>query len=264
MTTVEELTLALSKLVSKKPKPKIPIFSGRLAKAKETQYDDWSYMVNKIRKNQKDYDISDQVFDNLIFQSLVGEARSRYIRLEKAGKSLTDVLSQFEEAYGDKTAVYDRMRQLHEIRQHRNESVLEYADRLEKVQHWVGECPEAASFCASDEMLKVSFIKGLWDSKLPDLLYFMMDDRSKSYRDVCTKAVILEKERSHPLDKKPVKAVQEDYVSQLEKRISILENMQRSKKKSVKCFHCAKEGHVKKDCYKFKRESLEKGNAGGR
>ena len=78
MAALDDLTRAFQQIASQKSKPKIPTFVGRGTK-KETSYEEWSYIVNKLTDNRTDYDISLSGLENMVFSSLVSEARTHYI-----------------------------------------------------------------------------------------------------------------------------------------------------------------------------------------
>ena len=118
MAALDDLTRAFQQIASQKSKPKIPTFSGRGTK-KETSYEEWSYIVNKLKDNRTDYDISISGLENMVFSSLVSEARTHYIRLDREGNSLNEILDLFKSTYTDQTNKFDRMKAFHALVQHK-------------------------------------------------------------------------------------------------------------------------------------------------
>ncbi len=267
---------ALTKSNKRKPKPQIPTFSGRTSgKSKDNSYEDWIYMVEKVNDHKAEFELTDQKgLEIAVFQSVVGEARSRYIRLDKAGKSITEILAEFKLAYSDKTDVYERITRFNDLKQHKSECVQEYADKLEKLQLWILECSEATGYFENDKMMKLTFVRGLRDRTLPHKLLYLIDDEGKKYQDIRTKAISLEKEQSS-LDKavKVVQDAESSLVSRLEQRVAYLEGRGSSEKKphkvgkkqfTLKCYFCKEPGHFKYDCPKYKKraEQLKKEKQG--
>ena len=84
MAARDDLTRAFQQIVSQKSKPNVPTFAGRGTK-KETSYEEWSCIVNKLKDNRREYDISISGLENKVFSSVVSEARTHYIRLDREG-----------------------------------------------------------------------------------------------------------------------------------------------------------------------------------
>ena len=103
-STENILTEALGRMFLRKEKPKIPIFSGRDATKREASFEDWFHVVKRAISAQHVYKLDDREMLDVIFASLAGEARSRFIRLDRAHTSLGDILSFLEQAYSDQTS----------------------------------------------------------------------------------------------------------------------------------------------------------------
>ena len=69
---------------------------------------------------------------NMVFNSLSGEARSRYIMISE-NKTITEILNAFRDAYEDNTNLIDRIQKLHNLKQDSHESVADFADKLENI-----------------------------------------------------------------------------------------------------------------------------------
>ena len=100
MAVLDDLTRALEQIASQKSTPKVPTFAGRSTK-KETSYEEWSYIVNKLKDNRRDYKLSICGLENMVFSSLVSEAITHYIQLDREGNSLNEILDLFKSAYTD-------------------------------------------------------------------------------------------------------------------------------------------------------------------
>ena len=48
MDALDDLTRVFQQIASQKSKPKVPTFAG-IGTKKETSYDEWSYIVNKLK-----------------------------------------------------------------------------------------------------------------------------------------------------------------------------------------------------------------------
>ena len=118
-TALDDLTRAIQQIASQKSKSKVPTFAGRGTK-KEKAYEEWSYIVNKLKDNRRDYDLLMSGLEIMVFSSLVSEARTHYIRLDREGNSLNEILGSFKSTYTDQTNKFDRMKAFHALDQHTN------------------------------------------------------------------------------------------------------------------------------------------------
>ena len=267
-STTDLLQALLGRLVMKRGKPKIPTFSGRHAKSKDTPFSDWSYVVQKAIDERDDYGISEKELKNIVFESLAGEGRSRFIREDQAGKTFRQILSAFTVAYGDATPAIDRLQALHQMRQLKEESVVQFADRLEMEAYRIDQSPEAVLY-DREATLKAVFLKGLFDSRLPDLMEHLKDNPAKKYDDFRARAITLETERKAKVERKPAKAVQpsDDVLKQLLERLEKIEGTLKSRphqpsqdirRNDRKCFTCGEVGHFSRYCQMTKREGPKK------
>ena len=253
MAALDDLTRAFQQIASQKSKPKIPTFAGRGTK-KETSYEEWSYIVNKLKDNRRDYDISISGLENMVFSSLVSEARTHYIRLDREGNSLNEILDLFKSTYTDQTNKFDRMKAFHALEQHTNQSVDEFAEKFDRIRYWTQETVSA--YMKDETMIKLSFIKALTNQRLHDVLLIV------TVADIRSKAIMLDKDFT---EKRPVKSIKEgDKISKLEERIRELEiALQRSTRPKTKCDYCKKLGHSADRCYKKKRDVVLKKTGSG-
>ena len=246
MADMEELAKAIKNLTVKKEKPYIPVFAGRDTKKGGTPFDDWLYCVNKAKGFTSESELS-----NVIFQSLVGEARSRFIRLDSS--DFSSILKHFKDSYADKTSLYDRLQSFHSLKQNSKESIQCFADRFESVIHWIHQCEEgSSSYCKDDSIQKKAFVKGLIDKNISDHLQYIIDDPSKNMKDVLCKALYYETSSIVPVEK-PVKSVkQEDVLSKLDARLSSIEKkLEEKQAKFVPfCKICKTKGHNTFKCTK--------------
>ena len=260
MDQTELLQALLGKLVMKREKPKVPTFSGRHAKSKDTSFSDWSYIVEKAIDEQEYFGMSDRGMQNVVFESLVGEARTRFIREDRAGKSLRQILDAFKVAYGDVTPSIDRLQALHLMRQNKDETVVQYADRLENAAYLIEQSSERVLF-DKDATLRAVFVKGLFDSRIPDLMMHLRDNPDKTYDDIRAKAILLENEQTTVVrtEKKAVKAVLSDDI--LKRILDRLEKLEKTdadgptkkpfngqSRPPVTCYQCGAKGHFKRNC----------------
>ena len=274
---LKELQLLLKNITVRKDRPRIPTFAGRPIKPKDTKFSDWLYIVRKANVNIKDYNIQPSELLNIVFHSLTDEARSRYIRLDCDTFNLDQLLDSFELTYGDRASTIDKIQSFHEIKQSKDESIISYADRLETLAFSITHGNNPSEFYKNDEVLKMTFIKGLFDKRLPDLLLYMADDKDKSYEDVRVKAIVLSQDCKRSEEKK-VFSVQTDMFDKLNERLSSIETQLKDFKnnecthrqvdnakprfgyeksdsqKNRKCFYCGRIGHIKRFCYKFKND----------
>ena len=268
--TGSALAAALSKMVLKKDKPRIPTFSGRDRTRREPSFSEWYYIVQKAMQQQGSYNLSDRELNDLIFASLTGEARSRFIRMETENKS---TIQTMKVVYEGSTTAIDRLQSLHAVKQLKNESVTEFADRLEKTAYWCEQATDQIPF-KRDETMKVIFLKGLNNRRIADKMEHYRDNENKSYEDVRSKAINLESE-SKPGDSQSniqsvnqtseLKAAVESLTKQMEElRASIQNQPQRqpserpaNKNGPIKCWYCNQTGHTSRYCFK-KRDDMKK------
>ena len=254
---IKDLTELLGKHLVKREKFVLPTFSGNSGKHKQTPYFEWRYMVKKAEKVKKDSEL-----ELLVFNSLTSEARTRFIRLESEQTSFKDIIIKFDSIYQDSTNLMKRVQKLHEIKQSRGESVVEFIDRLETCTYWVTEMDDASPFYKTEAFLKSKLSDSLIERELADKLLYMIGDPNKTFIDYRNQLLELEKRSK---DFIPVKSVQPiitpemDHIARLEEKLDKLMNMKTSAtytrspntgdyKKKVRCWRCNILGHVKKDC----------------
>ena len=259
MAALDDLTRAFQQIASQKSKPKVPTFAGRGTK-KETSYEEWSYIVNKLKDNRRDYDLSISGLENMVFSSLVSEARTHYIRLDREGNSLNEILDSFKSTYTDQTNKFDRMKAFHAFEQHKNQSVDEFAEKFDRIRYWTQET--ASAYMKDETMIKLSFIKALTNQRLHDVLLSAAEDEKVTFADIRSKAIMLDKDFT---EKRPVKSIKEDdKISKLEERIRELEiALQKSTRPKINCDYCKKLGHSADRCYKKKRDVVLKKTGSG-
>ena len=196
-----------------------------------------------------------------MFSSLVSEARTHYIRLDREGNSLNEILDLFKSTYTDQTNKFDRMKALHALEQHKIQSVDEFAEKFDRIRYWTQET--ASAYMKDETMIKLSFIKALTNQRLHDVLLSAAEDEEVTFADIRSKAIMLDKDFT---EKRPVKSIKEDdKISKLEERIIELEIvLQRSTRPKTKCDYCKKLGHSVDRCYKKKRDVVLKKTGSGK
>ena len=260
MAALDDLTRVFQQIVSQKSKPKIPTFAGRGTK-KETSYEEWSYIVNKSKDNRRDYDISISGLENMLFSSLVSEARAHYILLDREGNSLNEILDLFKSTYTDQTNKLGRMKAFHALEQYENQYVDEFAENFDRIRYWTQET--ASAYMKDETMIKLSFIKELRNQCLHDVLLSAAEDEKVTFADIRSKAIMLDKDFT---EKRPVKSInkEDDKIRKLEERIRESEiALQRSTRPKTKCGYCKKQGHSADRCYKKKRDVVLKKTGSG-
>ena len=281
-STENILTEALGRMFLRKEKPKIPIFSGRDATKREASFEDWFHVVNRAISTQHVYKLDDREMSDVIFASLAGEARSRFIRLDRAHTSLGDILSSLEQAYSDQTSAIERMQELHTMSQLKSETVSQFADRLEATAYALEQCSDGIPF-DTNQTLKAIFMRGLRMKEIKNLMEHLRDDKAKTYENVRAKAVMLEKEQrtERPDEKKlTVKPIQSDLEKTVLALTAQVQHLQKSleasqaaatqstqqhstpskNRASLKCFYCDKPGHFARDC-QLKKQAMAKREA---
>lgn len=247
------LAQALSKILTKKEKPRLPNFSGRSSKNNTVSFKEWLYSVDKAMKSKKYKELSSDDFTEIVFNSLCGEAKTRFIRLEQIHNDLEGVLQDMKDTYQDCTPTIDLVQQLHSAKQGAVESIAGFADRIEQ-QVFEIECAGGKLPFERGATLKAIFLKGLKDRKIPDMLLYLKDNEKVSYEMTRTKAIALERDSCTRQVKSvtaPSNDEQKETISQLTDRISQLEKMleQKSKDRAVRtCHYCDKPGHFIRDC----------------
>lgn len=273
----DEAVVKLSELLSKhlvKPGPvskfQLPIFAGNCGKTKQhTPYFEWRYMVKKLQNLNKTDEV---VVENAVLNSLTGEARTRYIRLESTGEKCVDILKKFDSIYKDSTDLMQRVQKLHELKQGKGESISEFVDRVETCRFWVTEMDDVSSFYKTDNFLKNKLSESLSDKEIADKLLYMVGDESKSFTDYKNKLIEIEKRSKDALTVKavqPIMSPENDRITRLEEKFDqLLSTMQSNQasnfdnkntsnqgfrnqghfRKPIKCWRCNKIGHTKKDC----------------
>ena len=154
---IDELTKVLEQVTLKTQKPKIPTFSDRHSRGKDTPFSDWYFIVQKAIKDNANL-LSTEIV-NMVFNSVSGEARSRYIMISE-NKTLTEILNAFRDAYEDNTNLIDRIQKLHNLKQDSHESVANFADKLKTTVHWIDQLDDKALYNKLDIMKSV-FLNGL-------------------------------------------------------------------------------------------------------
>ena len=280
MAAEETVATALANLLSQinipKESPKLPIFSGRDAKSKECTFAEWIYLFEK--RIDDDGGLSRDAKERIMLHSLSGEARSRYIQLERGGLSFREIISRFKQIYGDHSSAVELIENFHSLRQNEKETVTEFADRVERTAHEVAAHEGVdGSFYKSDEILKTKFIRGLKDQELIGKVNHILDDEMRSFDYLRTRMLNEESRRnSSKISTKPTKVVTEekDNVSEVLKEAlrrldeqakeitelkTELKKEQESKWSRKQCDYYGKMGHLRKDCYALKkRESAQK------
>ena len=268
----------LSNVHLTKEKFKLPTFSGRDAKGKDCKFNEWHYVYEKSIKDNTTLTSSDQ--QRLVYNSLAGEARARYLQLDNAKLTIQQIINRFEEIYSDQTSAVDRVEKFHELRQGTKESVTDFADRLEKIAHWVSEGEMAdTEFYTSDTVLKTKFVRGLTDDSVAQRVAHIVDDNTKSF-DYLRNRIANETSRSRrdssPKRTKPTKAVSETTTDVFQKLLTRLESVEtelkdmRKEQKSrptqhnqrshvrKKCDYCGRSGHLQVDCYAYQYQQKKK------
>ena len=115
-------------------KDKFPTFSGRDAKSKDCSFNEWYYIYKKIIEDSL---LSSRHKEMIVFNSLVGEARQRYIRLDNNHTSKDSIITKFVATYSDNTTSIDHIEKFNSLRQGAKESISEYADHVGKTAYWV-------------------------------------------------------------------------------------------------------------------------------
>ena len=244
MAALDNLTTAFKQIASQKSKPKVPTFTGRGTK-KETSYEEWSYILNKLKDNRRDYDLSISGLENMVFSSIVSEARTHYIRLDREGNSLNEILDSFKSIYTDQTNKFDRMKAFHALERHKNQSVDEFAEKFDRISYWTQET--ASAYMKDKPMLKFSFIKALTNQCLHDVLLIAAEDEKVTFTVYRSNAIMLDKVLT---EKRPVKSIKEDdKISKLEERITEFEiALQKTTRPKTNCDYCKTLGHSAGKC----------------
>ena len=74
-----------------------------------------------------------------MFSSIVSEARTHYIRLDRERNSLNEIIDLFKSTYTDQTNKFDRMKAFHALEQHTNQSVHEFAAKFDRIGYCTQE-----------------------------------------------------------------------------------------------------------------------------
>ena len=148
------------------------------------EFAEWIYLFEK--RIDDDGGLSRDAKERIMLQSLSGEARSRYIQLERGRLSFREIISRFKQIYGDHSSAVEFIEKFHSPRQNEKESVTEFADRIERTAHGVASHEGVAGsfFYKSDEILKTKFIRGLKDQELIGKVNHILDDKILQFDNI--------------------------------------------------------------------------------
>lgn len=270
----EVLVQALARLTVRKERPpRIPTFSGRDRTKKEASFEEWMQRVQKVSSRKDEYGLNDQGMEDVVFQSLSGEARSRYMRLDN-GTALQEILATMKAVYSDQTSPIDRLQSIHLMSQEKKESVSEFADRLETAAHALAQCDDPIQL-DMDKTLKVVFMRGISNREIRVMLEHMRDDPAHTYEHIRAKAVKLEKEQPEvaTYPKKVVQPIQSELETTVKKLAAQVDALQKSlaeataaadvrrmERPPVKCYRCGELGHISRYCKSEKKKMPEASN----
>ena len=273
VTTTREMTDAnqlagalLAAMNDRTVKDKLPTFSGRDSKPRDCTFREWKYMFNKITSNDSSLSCYDK--ERLVLQSLQGEARQRYIRLDSNNATLDDIIAKFSATYGDMTSDVERIEKFNNLHQHAKESSSDFADRVEKLAYWVSSGNDSMSIYCTNQMLKSKFSRGLNNQPLAESLNYIVDDEQKSFEDLRHKVLALEQRQSQAQatkPKQPVTAVQDSVMEKILQRLEALEAKMnekpaqppRSDRPRIECTYCHRHGHTQEQCHFYLRRQAQ-------
>ena len=232
--------------------------------------------------HQKVIESQDSLSDTGKFEILLnavgGECRTRVIRLDKEAKTVDEILSSCKTAYTSTLSGYDHLQWLYNCKQLQNETISDFADRLEHLNFNLGNCEGSVKY-DPEETLRSTFVRGLSDDRVKLGIGHLIDDKKKSYSDLRNKATQLEAdyaEKKHKVHNVDIETSQlcnalellTNKVTQLEAK---LEEKPRARNQynstSIECYFCRRKGHIKANCYKYKdwltKKGAEGNNTGG-
>lgn len=242
---------------------KLPNFSGRDNKTSSCKFTEWIYLYEQ--KVQANDDIVDAEKQRLVLQSLTGEARERYITLERSGATFENIVTKFKTVYSDQSSSIELIEAFHAAKQVGGESVSQFADRVELLAHKVSQHDDMeGDYYTSDELLKTKFVRGLKDESLADRVQHLLDDDTRTF-DVVRRKVVAEDERRRCKAVKPVKAVADQSelmearkrLANTEKELADLKRQvaqshrKPNQKPQLRCEFCNRPGHAKPKCYAY-------------
>ena len=119
-----------------------------------------------------------------------------------------------------------------------------------------------------DLTLNMVFLKGLSNKRFADIMEHLKDDASKTYDQIRSKAISLERERTATDPKKLIQPVQYDLQDKIDRLTKQVESLQaalnagkgtESKRQKrpcqrLTCDYCKKNGHTEMFCYKRRDE----------
>lgn len=262
---------------------KLPNFAGRDTKPSSCKFEEWIYLYEtKVKGNAA---IAKDEKERIVTQSLIGEARARFVILEQSKTSFDDILQKFKTAYADQSSSIELIEVFHSAKQKHNETASEFADRLELHAHKIVQHKDiGGAYYTSDNVLKTTFVRGLRDESLSDRVVHLLDDEKCAF-DKLRQRVVTEEERRKATPK-PVKAVAEQQESpelklalqrlkdkdreleELRKRVQSQSRsppQQRSRgppRTRPHCDFCDRPNHTREQCYAYKhQQKIKSGNA---
>lgn len=199
---------------------KLPLFSGKDAKTKSVSYQEWIYYVDKLIEDRVSNSMSEKDISSCIFNSVIGDAKSLYIRYDRLKYSLSDILEKFNLKYGDRTSALEKVEMLASLKQEFKESINEYAERLESMIDYQG----AGTLYENEDNKKTKFVNGLRNKAIADKLLYLSDDSSRTYDELKAKAVFLERRET---ESKPAKSVQDNSkdMKRMEEKLTSMQKM---------------------------------------
>ena len=264
---------------------KLPRFSGVVSKS-ETSYRLWKFEVENLERTY-----NPTVVKRAIHRSVTGMAAETLMRLGQDA-TVAEIKTKFDNIFGIVINKQKLLSEFYTAKQRSSESVADWVCRLEDILSH----PELRNTPQRDDMLKTQFFHGLSSSIIQNNIRHQLD--TSSFEEL----VIAARSEENLLSFKAEKAISKTQVSEsndpvlkkLEelmkcmnelktkseewgKRIGKLEQSQPKQpyqpvnqtapinagsSKTVKCYYCKKEGHIKKDCKKLlnKQQSAVQGN----
>ena len=260
---------------------KLPNFAGRDTKPSTCKFAEWIYLYEqRVRDNDE---LSDQEKQRIVLQSLTGEARERYILLERSGTTFINIIAKFRGVYADTSTSIELIEAFHAAKQSSHESVTQFADRIELAALKITQHSDIKDkYYTSDAVLKAAFSKGLRDESLADRVIHLLDDEMRSFDDVRRKVITEDERRRRKV--KPVKVIAEQQPSPelqdtrrrlkaAEEEISLLKKEREERQRAdsqpkpnwpprqrPKCEFCGMLGHIKPKCraFLYQRELADK------